>query len=51
MNLSLLLFIIGLVFIIIGYAHQVSPSKEEGREVEYVPRKVYDELVYSNVIT
>ena len=51
MNISLILFIIGLVFIIIGYAHQVTPSKEEGREIEFVPRNVYDDLVKSNVIT
>ena len=51
MNLSLLLFIIGLVFMIIGYAHQVSPIREQGREIEYVPRDVYDNLVKSNLIT
>ena len=51
MNMSLILFLIGMVFIIIGYAHQVSPERLEGREIEFVPRNVYDDLSKSSVIT
>ena len=49
-RLTLILFIIGIIFIIIGFAHQISPSKEVGREIEFVPRKVYDEIVMSTII-
>ena len=51
MNFSLILFIIGMIFIIIGYAHQVSPERLEGREIEFVPRNVYDNLSDSHVIS
>ena len=50
MNISLIVFIIGIIFITIGYSYQVSPSKDETREIEFVPRKVYDELSEAKVI-
>ena len=50
MNFSLLLFIIGITFITIGYSHQVSPSKDNTRDIEFVPRNVYDELSKSHII-
>jgi len=50
MRFSLLLFIIGISFITIGYSHQISPSKDESREIEFVPRNVYDELSKSHII-
>ena len=50
MNLSLLIFIIGMVLIIFGYAHEISPNRDEKREIEFVPRNVYDELSNSHII-
>lgn len=50
MKISLLLFIIGISFITIGYSYQISPNKNESREIEFVPRNVYDELSKSNII-
>ena len=44
MRISLLFFILGITFITIGYAYQVSPSKDESREIEFVPRNVYDQI-------
>ena len=49
-KIALILFIISMIFIIIGLAHQLSPSKELSREIEFVPRSVYDEIVMSTTI-
>ena len=48
--LSVLFLIIGLIMISIGYAHQVSPSGKMNREIEFVPRDIYDDLERSNVL-
>ena len=50
MRISLLLFIIGSIFIIIGISYQISPSNKIHREIEFVPRPVYDELVMSSIL-
>lgn len=50
-TMSVFLLIIGLIMISIGYAHQVSPTGETNREIEFVPRDVYDNLERSNVLT
>lgn len=47
---SVFLLITGLIMISIGYAHQVSPSGTMSREIEFVPRDVYDQLEKSNVL-
>ena len=47
MRFNLILFIVGLLFIISGYAHQMRPSCEKGIEVKYVPRNVFDQLEQS----
>tara|TARA_Y100000817_G_C16427437_1_gene354782 strand:- start:23 stop:181 length:159 start_codon:yes stop_codon:yes gene_type:complete len=44
MKISLLLFVIGILLMIAGYAKQMAPSCEKGIEVKYLPRYVYDEL-------
>lgn len=44
MKISLLLLIIGIIFIIFGYANQISPNKDTSKEIEFVPRDVYDQL-------
>ena len=50
-TISVFLLIAGLIMISIGYAHQVSPSGKMNREIEFVPRNVYDQLEKSNVLT
>ena len=50
-NLSLFLMIMGLIMISIGYAHQISPSGKMSREIEFVPRDVYDQLEKSEVLS
>ena len=49
-KIALILFIISMIFIIIGLSHQLSPSKGVSREIEFVPRTVYDEIVMSTTI-
>lgn len=44
MNITLILFITGVLLITAGYAQQMKPSCENGIEVKYVPRNVYDQL-------
>ena len=50
-SFSVFLLITGLIMITIGYAHQVSPSGKINREIEFVPRNVYDDLERSNVLS
>ena len=45
MRLSLLLFIIGLLFITSGYVSQADPQCKQGTEVRIVPRNVYDQII------
>ena len=49
-SISILILMIGLIFISVGYALQVSGGKDISREIEFVPRSIYDQLVHSNVI-
>tara|TARA_Y100001980_G_C14187844_1_gene56337 strand:- start:173 stop:331 length:159 start_codon:yes stop_codon:yes gene_type:complete len=44
MKINLILFIIGVLFIVNGYAHQMVPSCDKGVEVKFVPRDVFDEI-------
>ena len=46
--IALILFIISITFIIIGFSHQLTPSNTEHREIEFVPRSVFDEISKSN---
>jgi hypothetical protein len=50
MRIVLLLFIMGILFITAGYAHQVKPSCSKGTEVKFVPRDVYDEIILNKVL-
>ena len=50
MRISLMIFIIGSIFIIIGFSYQISSKKNIRREIEFVPRKVYDEIVMSSLL-
>ena len=47
MKIVLIVFILGILLITAGYAHQMRPSCEKGIEVKYVPRNVFDQLEQS----
>lgn len=49
-NLSMLLFIMGFTFIMIGYSQQVIPSCNKGTEVRIVSRNVYDQIIKDSVL-
>ena len=51
MKLSLLLFVLGIILVSIGYAHQKSPMCKSGTDIRIVPRNVYDEITLDSVIT
>lgn len=50
MKLSLLLFIIGVLFITAGYTNQLEPGCKRGTEVRIVPRNVYDQIINDSVL-
>ena len=50
MKLSLLIFIIGILFITMGYATQMSPGCKSGSEVRIVPRNVYDQIIQDSTL-
>jgi len=50
MRLSLLLFIIGVLFVTAGYAQSMSPECERGSEVRIVPRNVYDQIIADSTL-
>lgn len=45
--LSKFLFIIGIVLMIIGFSHQKTIKKHDNREIEFIPRSVFDEISMS----
>jgi hypothetical protein len=45
MRLSLLIFIVGVLFITAGYTTQLDPKCKRGSEVRIVPRNVYDQII------
>ena len=45
MNLSLVLFVLGILFIVIGYTNQISPHCNQDIKVRVIPRQVYDEIL------
>ena len=50
MRLSLLLFIIGIIFITAGYTNQLNPRCKSGSEVRIVPRNVYDQIIQDSTL-
>ena len=50
MNISFLLFIIGIIFFIIGYVNQMTPDCKDKQRVKFVPRDVYDNMVMTNIL-
>lgn len=50
MKLSLLLFIIGTLFITAGYTIQLDNGCKRGTEVRIVPRNVYDQIISDSTL-
>ena len=50
MKLSLLLFIIGILFFVAGYTQQLNPGCKRGTEVRIVPRNVYDQIISDSTL-
>ena len=44
MRLNLIVFIMGMVFIVIGYVKQIKPNCKESQTIKYIPLSVYQEL-------
>jgi hypothetical protein len=51
MKFHFILFIVGVLFITIGYAKQMKPSCDKGVEVRFVPRNVFDEISQGKAYT
>ena len=49
--IGIFLLILGIIFIIIGIAHQHIPKENNTRSIEFVPRSVYDEIVMNTNIS
>ena len=49
-RLSLLLFIIGILFITSGYSIQLDDKCNKGTEVRIVPRNVYDQIIQDSIL-
>ena len=45
MKISLLMFIIGVMFIIAGYVQQLDPKCKNNTEIRIIPRNIYDQLI------
>lgn len=44
MSISLFLLILGIIFVITGYTHQISPTCDKGVELKLINRKDYNLL-------
>jgi len=50
MKLSLLLFIIGTLFITAGYTNQLDDGCKRGTEIRIVPRNIYDQIISDSTL-
>ena len=51
MNISLILFTLGILMIVAGYTNQISPKCNKDIDVRIVPRNVYDEILHNRELT
>ena len=51
MNIALILFVIGIVFIVHGYTLQVTPQCNKDLKVKVVPRDVFDEIMMNQELS
>lgn len=45
MQLSLLLFVIGVICVVSGYVQELDPQCKPKSEVRIIPRDVYDQII------
>jgi hypothetical protein len=51
MNIALILFVMGIIFIVHGYTLQISPQCNKDLQVKVVSRDVYDEIMMNQELT
>jgi hypothetical protein len=44
MKLSLFIFLLGIMFVIAGYTHQVTPSCDRGTKLKLVKKEEFDRI-------
>ena len=49
-KLSLLLFTIGILFIVSGFTIQLDDGCKKGTEIRIVPRNVYDQIIQDSIL-
>ena len=50
MRLSLLMFVIGVIFVVSGYIQDNDPHCKPKTEVRIIPRNVYDQLIQDSTL-
>ena len=50
MKLSLLMFTIGVIFVVSGYVQDNDPHCKPTTEVRIIPRNVYDQLIQDSTL-
>ena len=50
MNISLILFTLGIIMIVSGYTNQIAPKCNQDIKVRVIPRQVYDEILNNNTL-
>ena len=45
MRLSLLIFTLGIIFVVSGYVQELDPQCHQNTEIRILPRNVYDQLI------
>ena len=51
MNIAIVLFTLGVIMVVAGYTNQISPNCNADVKVKIVPRKIFDEILYSQELT
>ena len=49
-SLSLLMFVVGIMFVYSGYVQKLDPKCSPQTEIRIVPRNVYDQLVKDSTL-
>ena len=50
MRLALILFVIGILFIFIGYINQLDPGCVQGTDIRILPRNTYDQIIKDSTL-
>jgi hypothetical protein len=50
MKLNLLMFVLGILFVIAGYTQQLDTGCKNETEVRIIPRNVYDQLITDSIL-